>query len=278
MLVAESGSTKTEWRYCRRGNVAQAFKSAGFNPNVMHPDQIREQFADVKQQLQEESAVNFVYFYGAGTRGENQHWIIKSALADTFPEAEIFIGYDLLAAARSSRKKEGIACILGTGSNSCYHKDFEIKEIRGGLGYLFGDEGSGADLGKHLIKGLLQGDFPIEIKDFIEEKEGKNLHQISMEIIRDPKPNVKMASLTMHLPKIIKHDSIEEMVIDRFSAFLDTTVCRIHRYQSLPLDIIGSIGYHFSKQFREAARRKDIFPSSFIKDPVDNLVLFHLNQ
>ena len=134
MLVAESGSTKTEWRYCRRGNVVQSFKSAGFNPNVMHPEQIRAQFADVKNQLQEESAIRFVYFYGAGTRGENQHRIMKEVLADTFPEAEIFIGYDLLAAARSSRKKEGIACILGTGSNSCYHKNFEIKEIRGWIG------------------------------------------------------------------------------------------------------------------------------------------------
>ena len=146
------------------------------------------------------------------------------------------------------------------------------------MGYLFGDEGSGADLGKHLIKGLLQGDFSSKTLDFIEESEGKKLHQISMEIIRAPKPNVKMASLAIYLPKLLKYDGIEEMIINRFSAFLDTTVCRIHRYQSLPLDIIGSIGYHFSRQFREAARRKDIFPSSFIKDPVDNLVQFHLNQ
>ena len=278
MLIAESGSTKTEWRYCRAGKVERSFKSPGFNPNVMSREKILAQFQEVKTQYLSDLSAGQIFFYGAGTRGEAQNRTVTEAIAAIFPGAEIFVGYDLLAAARSTMRGEGIACILGTGSNSCLHKGGEIVEIHGGLGYIFGDEGSGGDLGKHLMKGMLQDDFPVEVKEKILRKEAKSLDQLKMDIIIDPKPNVKMASLAAYIPELIHIQEIEQMVVNRFLAFLDTTVLKMNNYVDLPLDFIGSVGYYFSDQVKQACKQRGLKPMRFVKDPIDNLVEYHLKD
>lgn len=217
-----------------------------------------------------------VFFYGAGTRGDAQNQMMNDIFQHLFPSATVFIGYDLLAAARSTGRTEGLACILGTGSSVCHHKNYEIEEIRGGLGYLFGDEGSGADLGRSLVKALLQNDLPAEVGKFLEEKEGMGLHDLKMAITRHPKPNVRMAALAPYLQEFLHVPEIFAMLSERFGQFLDTTVCRFPGYRQLPLDIIGSIGYYFSQAFSQACDARGITPGNYIKDPIEYLVTYHL--
>ncbi|MDX2247258.1 MAG: hypothetical protein SF052_10800 [Bacteroidia bacterium] len=276
MLIAESGSTKTEWRLCREGKVVNAFRSRGFNPNVMPAETILKELAVLQKTHLSAATPGKIFFYGAGTRGEAQNRIMADIFRNLFPLAEIIIGYDLLAAARSTGRPEGIACILGTGSSACRHKNYEIEEIRGGLGYLFGDEGSGADLGRNLVKAILQKDFPPEVAAFVEEKEGMGIHDLKMAITRHPKPNVRMAVLAPYLQEFLAIPEVFAQVSERFGLFLDTTVRRIPDYFDLPVDIIGSIGYYFSKPFAEACILRNITPGKFIKDPIDPLVDYHL--
>lgn len=278
MLIAESGSTKTEWRLCHGGKVVKSFRSRGFNPNVMPEEMIRNEISSIQKSHLSGDQPDSIFFYGAGTRGKTQNQLVKNIFQGLFPHAEITIGYDLLAAARSTGRTEGLACILGTGSSVCRHKNFEIEEIRGGLGYMFGDEGSGADLGRSLVKALLQHDLPEEVGVYLEEKEGMGIHDLKMAITRHPKPNVRMAVLAPYLQEFLHLPEVFEMVTERFGQFLDTTVCRFPGYRQLPVDIIGSVGYYFSKAFSQACDARGITPGKYIKDPIEFLVTYHLSH
>ena len=117
-----------------------------------------------------------------------------------------------------------------------------------------------------------------EVKEKILRKEAKSLDQLKMDIIIDPKPNVKMASLAAYIPELIHIQEIEQMVVNRFLAFLDTTVLKMNNYVDLPLDFIGSVGYYFSDQMKQACKQRGLKPMRFVKDPIDNLVEYHLKD
>ncbi|MEZ4828516.1 MAG: hypothetical protein R3C61_19825 [Bacteroidia bacterium] len=278
MLIAESGSTKTEWRLCRDGEIVNSFRSRGFNPNVMPEEAIKSEIQALQQNHLPEENISRIFFYGAGTRGEAQNALMKGIFETIFPYADVTIGYDLLAAVRSTGRSEGMVCILGTGSSACLHSQGEIDEIRGGLGYLFGDEGSGADLGRSLIKAMLQGDLPDAVGNYVLEKEGMNLHDLKMAITRHPKPNVRMAVLAPFLREFLHLAEVFELVTGRFEDFLSTTVCRFDNSGQLPLDVIGSVGYYFAGPFTQACENKKITVGNFIKDPIEHLVNYHLRQ
>lgn len=275
VLIAESGATKTEWRLLRGDQLIAEACTTGFNPNVMSPDAIRTELAaSTKAELRGIRTEHLV-FYGAGIGGDSQEKIMRSALAEFWPEAEIEIFHDLAAAARSTLRPTGIVCILGTGSNCCLYENHQVVARKGGHGYLFGDEGSGMDLGRHLIIGLLQEQFPKSVKRFVESQEGLSIYELKLAILKDAKPNVRMGRLAKHLDELLQHAPIKEMIVNRFLAFLDSTVCQFADYQDFDVDVMGSIGWHFQEHFREAATTRNVSMGKFISNPIDHLVTYH---
>ncbi|MEZ4686952.1 MAG: hypothetical protein R3B47_13060 [Bacteroidia bacterium] len=278
MLIAESGSTKTAWRLLKNGKLENAFQSPGINPNVLEPEVIEDIFRTAFGSHLASLDLEEVHFYGAGIGSNSQKGIIRGILQKILPNSLIFVEHDILAAARSTRRKEGIICILGTGSNSALHRNFELVSSLGGHGYIFGDEGSGMDLGKHLIKGILQDDFPEAVRRHVEDRRGKSAYDIKISVHHSSKPNVRMAELAQYVGELIHIPKVENMVISRFQAFLDTTVVRYPDYKSIPVDFVGSIAFYFQKQLDAACKSRQAQLGQIDKDPVDNLVEYHLGN
>lgn len=275
MLIAESGATKTAWRWILADGTIKSFRSTGFNPNVMSSDQIKKDLAQVMHTHVGEMQPASLYFYGAGLGEKEQLDLMVSLLKEALPFTRVAVSHDLLGAARSTGQKEGLVGILGTGSNSAYYLDGHILDQKGGLGYLFGDEGSGADLGKHLIKGLIEGRFSAKAKSFIEAQGGMSIVSLHRSIYQTPKPNVRLAQLAKFLSEIKDDPSIRDMIRERFLAFLDHSICLYPDYERLPLHMIGSIAYYFVDILEEAANERQIMQLRIIQDPIEALVAFH---
>lgn len=276
MLLAESGSTKTEWRLFQGEQLQDTFRTSGFNPNVQDEAHIQAQIAALKAAHFQERQVEAVFFYGAGIGGDSQKRIMQELIQDAFPRADVHIYHDILAAARSTGRQAGIVCILGTGSNSCSYADGEILQNLGGHGYLFGDEGSGADLGRALVRGILLDEFPIEAKRIIEQHESKSIYEMKISVHHAEKPNVRMAELAKLIDPVLHLAEVREMVKQRFLLFLDTTVCRYPDYQNRAVDFVGSVGFYFRDILREACQERGFEAGQIIKDPIQNLIRFHL--
>jgi glucosamine kinase len=278
MLIAESGSTKTAWRLLRNGKLEASFNSPGINPNILEPEVIEDIFRTAFGSHLSSLDLEELYFYGAGIGSDSQKGIIRGILQKILPYTKVFVEHDILAAARATRRKEGIICILGTGSNSGLHRNFELVENLGGHGFIFGDEGSGMDLGKNLIKGILQGDFPDEARQHVEQRKGKTAYEIKITIHHSSKPNVRMAELAQLVGELIHIPEIDEMVTSRFEAFLDTTVVRYPNYQNIPVDFVGSVAFYFKEQLERALASRGATLGNITQAPIDNLVRYHLGE
>lgn len=277
-LIAESGSTKTEWRYCREGKVVRAFRSQGCNPRIQADEAILHHFQAIFQAELAKEDVGAVYFYGAGLGAVPPRNRIRSVLQQLLPGAQVQVEHDMLAAARSTRRPEGIVCILGTGSNTCHHRQGQVVAYKGGLGYICGDEGSGADLGKHLLKACLQGDMPLSLQQAFEAQLGKPVQDALTELMLAASPNVHMAAWAEFVHAHLHVPAVAQLVEQRMLAFLDATVCRYPGFERLPVDFVGSISHFFAPQLRNACAQRKVFLGSIEKDPIDKLVAYHLQE
>ncbi|MFN0204671.1 MAG: hypothetical protein ACKVTZ_24360 [Bacteroidia bacterium] len=275
-LIAESGSTKTEWRLCKADKILQDFRSAGFNPNVQTKETMRETIQEVIYHVGSGN-LDEVTFYGAGLAEQSQRQIIYDLLSELLPKARINIEHDMLAAVRSTLQPEGIVCILGTGSNSAMFKGDQITMNLGGHGYLVGDEGSGCNIGKFLLKGLLQHDFPRIVTDYVEEHEKMTINDIKLSTFKAEKPNVRLASLARYAGAMLHVPEVYSMTKRCFADFLEATVCRYPDYQSQTTSFVGSISFFFKDPLMEVCAERNVKVGSIVKDPIDNLVQYHLS-
>ncbi len=276
LLLAESGSSKTEWRLCEGATVVKTLKSPGFNPNIQTESAMRLVFEEVIQHIGRN--IDKICFYGAGLAEVSQRKLMHGLLKALVPQAHVQIEHDMLAAVRCTLRNKGIVCILGTGSNSAHYNQDEILENLGGHGYIFGDEGSGANIGKMIIKAILQGDLPEIAKTHIENYAQLSVAEIKIGVMRSEKPNVTLASFAKPTAEIVEIPGVREVVKQNFLDFLDTTVCRYQGYQFIDTDFVGSIAFYFSDVLEEACRKRKVKVGNILKDPIDNLILYHIQQ
>jgi len=278
MLIAESGSTKTEWRLFKGSEVVTSFRSKGFNPNVQKEESILKKMRKAVSKNIKPKKVQEVYFYGAGLGGQTQRQIMYKILHSIFPFAQLEVNHDIAAASRSTGRRTGIVCILGTGSNSCYYRDYQVESIIGGHGYLFGDEGSGADLGKHLVKGFLDKDFPKEARTKFEEAVETSVYKTKIKVMKSDTPNVDMAKFAPIVEQLRTYPEINQMVTNRFVEFLKKTVMRYPDYENLHTDFVGSISHYFRDNLIDACQLCKVRHGDIIKEPIHNLLWFHTKQ
>jgi hypothetical protein len=275
-LIADSGATKTEWCLFTKEGKQKSFLSLGLNPNVMPAEQLAAELQEIYARELAGLEINHLWFYGSGVSGTSQRELLRDLFARHLPTAGLSLETDLKAAIRCTGRQTGIVCILGTGSNACQYDSDQLRQQAGGHGYLFGDEGSGADLGRELIRALLQKQLPEAIQHAIETAEGRSLHEIKMQAYRVSRPSAYLAGFAKYYHEFQEEAGIQELLQQRFAAFLQTSLCHFPDHQHLPVDVIGSIGYFFFPAFAKACEDQGIQAGKSWQTPLEGLLPFHL--
>ena len=277
ILIADSGSTKTDW-ICLTGDDESTqieVQTVGLNPFHVSDNEIRGVLAhDVLPQLGD-SKVEAVYFYGSGVRPEVEGRV-EGLLRESFPDAKTVQAHsDLLGACRALCGDEaGIACILGTGANSCVYDGKKIVHNTPALGYILGDEGSGAVLGKHLLHDLYTGVLPLNLRLTFEKEMGLELSEIINKVYREPQANRFLASLSEFIHRHLDEEGIRQMVYNTFSDFINYHVSRYGRHD-LPLSFVGSIAFYYQEQLQLIVQMLGYPMGTILKSPLQGLVAYH---
>ena len=277
ILIADSGSTKTDWCAVEHGVLLQQVFTKGTNPFFQTEDEIsKEVETALLPQLTVGNEPDAVYFYGAGCAFPDKIETVKRALArHLHVKGEIEVSTDMLAAARGlCGHKAGIACIMGTGSNSCYYDGEKIVSNVSPLGFILGDEGSGAVLGKLLVGDVLKNQLTPELKEKFLTQFNLTPADIIDRVYRKPFPNRFLASLSPFLAQNISEPCVHRLVLNSFLSFLRRNVMQ-YDYQGTPVHFIGSVAYYYRPVLKEAANECGITLGNIWQSPMEGLITFH---
>lgn len=273
ILIADSGSTKTAW-YIKNGDSQKYVNTQGINPFQMTPDQIAGILhSELLCELPEDTKVNNIYFYGAGCTPEKCP-IVQGAIRSVFPEAKIFVGSDMLGAAKALCGNEaGIVAILGTGANSCYYDGKDITMNVSPLGFILGDEGSGAYIGKRLVGDCLKGQLTESIKEAFLKETHETPATIIQKVYREPLPNRFLASLSPFCARHREEQCIHDLLIDCFQQFF---IRNIYAYsnanpQIKTVHFVGSIAHFYKDELTEAAHSLGYKVGKVVQAPLEEL-------
>lgn len=279
ILLADSGSTKTDWSLTT-SNGTLRFSTQGINPFIQSEDFIvqvlsNELLSEIDSALTEPLSV---YFYGAGCTPSKcpvLKQLLSKTLATRYQIDSIFVSGDLLGAARSlCNDQPGIACILGTGANSCYFDGKEIVKNVSPLGYILGDEGSGAYIGKRLVGNCIKEQFSPEVCKLFFEENSLSVAEIIEKVYRQPMPNRFLGGLSQFCKQHIDIPEIEDFVIDCFSEFFKRNILNYDNLQ-LPVHFVGSIAWAYENQLRKAAQLYNLKIGIIVKNPMDAMIAYH---
>ena len=275
-IIADSGSSKTDWVLCHKDQIQFRFETIGFNPYYYSSDVLEQIIQSKLLPAVSQEKVTHIYFYGSGCSTKQNQKIIIDALKPGFKNASIHIFHDLLGAARSLfSNKKGIAGILGTGANSGLYDGVEVIDNVPSLGYFFGDDGSGSNLGKRLINDYLKGNMPDQIKKEFDQHFGYSFDYILSQIYAEVGPVKFLASFGPFIHKHIESDYLRSLVISAFSDFFELNICKYRDFNKLPIKFIGSIALIFEDILKEVALSFDCHIESVEKYPMDGLIKFH---
>lgn len=289
-LIADSGSTKTDWAIVTGASQPVVLNTQGINPVHQSREEIvrilREEFVSLMasnpevQKLRSSAILTpqfplAVYFYGSGIRPEMES-LMTVLLQETFPQAQTIEAHsDLLGAARAlCGRDEGIACILGTGANSCLYDGNMIIKHTPALGYILGDEGSGAVLGKRFIHDLYGGLLSDKIRETFEKETKLTLAEIIKRVYRQPLANRFLASLSEFITNHLDDAGVRGVVVQNLVDFLRYHISPYNR-QDLPVSFVGSIAWHYQNELREAADRLGFKLGTVLKTPLAGLIRYH---
>ena len=275
ILIADSGSTKCEWRLLHEGKTKKIF-TTGISPYFLNAEQITALLQKELLPKIKEASIDNLFFYGTGLKDNANKKFLHRVLKKIFPGADIEVQIDLLAAARAlSKTEKGVCCILGTGSNSCYYNGKKIVRNSPGIGYVLGDEGSGAYLGKKVIQYFLYNTFDEELKlSFINEY-NTNADEIIMNVYTKPQPNRYLASFALFLAENRGHYMIENIIEDGMNDFFFTHLIKYRESWLYPVHFTGSIAYGFKDIIKGLCNSYEMETGLILKQPMDGLIQFH---
>lgn len=275
ILLADGGSTKVDWCLVDKGNLVKQVFTKGANPFFSTREEISAELKnDLKPQL-EGYSIREVHFFGAGCAFPEKNEIVRAAIADNISATNIEVGSDLLAAARGlCGSDEGIACIIGTGSNSCFYDGEGIKDNVSPLGYVLGDEGSGAVLGRLFVGACLKNQLTAGLKEeFLAEYE-LSPAVILERVYKQPLANRFLASLTPFLKKHVEDKTIYKLIYSAFKDFFMKNVMQ-YDYKNNQVHLTGSIAYHFQYILRDVAADLNIQIGQIEQSPMPGLINFY---
>lgn len=274
-LIADSGATKAEWCLLKDGRKKTIF-TQGISPYFLTTDQIIEVLLkELKPKLGNVEA-DEIYYYGTGCANPDNAKSVKKALLKVFPESKAEVTHDLMAAARAlCGRSKGIACILGTGSNSCYYDGKKIVKNSPGLGYILGDEGSGAYLGKKVVQYYLYGTFDDELRGRFDLTYTTNMTEILENVYKKPLPNRYLAGFCSFLAENRGHYMIENIIEDGLNDFFFNHLCKYRETWTLPVSFAGGVAFGFQDVLKQLCNSYEFELGNIMKNPMQGLVKYH---
>lgn len=274
-LIADSGSTKAEWCLLD-GKRKRTFYTQGISPYFLNGEQIE---GVVKSELQTKLKgiePDEIFYYGTGCGNPNNVKIVKKVLQKVFTHAVISVTHDLMGAAKAlCGNQKGVACILGTGSNSCYYNGKKIVKNSPGLGFILGDEGSGAYLGKKVVQYYLYNTYDPDLMDRFNAKYNTNAVEILEAVYKKPLPNRYLAGFVPFLVENRGHYMIENIIEDGFNEFFFHHVYKYKESWTMPVNFIGSVAFGFRDVLKEMCASYELQLGKVLKDPMEGLIEFH---
>ncbi len=278
IIVADSGSTKTTWCLCETGTRRTRFVlTAGINPYYQGENEISTTLKN--EFTSDPGKIDSVFFYGAGCANSSVNSIVYNAISKYFGVDRVEVESDLMAAARSlCGHHPGIACILGTGSNSCYYDGKSIVHHVSPLGFILGDEGSGGVLGRKLLSDVLKHQLSSSLIEQFYNRYKTNVSEILENIYRKPFPNRYCAQFTIFIHENIEEEALRDLVVNEFRQFFLRNVMQYPQSRDCDIHFSGSIAYYFPDLLREAALSLGLQIGKIEKEPIGGLIDFHLGD
>ena len=274
-LIADSGSSKTEWCLIS-GETKRSFLTQGLSPYFLSAEQIEYIIENELCPKLKKAEPDEVFFYGTGCSNTDNIKLVKKAINKVFAGAVVTVNHDLMAAARAlCGNEKGVACILGTGSNSCYFNGKKIIKNSPGLGYVLGDEGSGAYLGKKVVQYFLYNTFDADLMDRFKAKFNTNSSEILSAVYKKPLPNRYLASFAIFLAENRGHYMIENIIEDGFNDFFFNHIYKYRESWTLPIHFTGSIAFGFKDVLKEMCNTYELQLGKVLKRPMDGLIKYH---
>ncbi|MEO6731562.1 MAG: N-acetylglucosamine kinase [Ferruginibacter sp.] len=274
-LIADSGSTKAEWCLLD-GKKKRTFYTQGISPYFLNGVQIEDLVnLELKKKLKGVEP-DEIFYYGTGCSNPNNIKIVKKAIQKVFTNAKIAVDHDLMGAAKAlCGNEKGVACILGTGSNSCYYNGKTIVKNSPGLGFILGDEGSGAYLGKKVVQYYLYGTYDPDLMDRFNAKFNTNAVEILEAVYKKPLPNRYLAGFVSFLVENRGHYMIENIIEDGFNEFFFHHVYKYKESWTLPVNFIGSVAFGFKDVLEEMCGTYELHLGKVLKNPMVGLIKYH---
>ena len=276
-LVIDSGGTKLFWRHIKSdGSITQGVES-GFHPLFGSKEDLQAIVVSIKDSVNE--PINKIFYYGTGASTEAQINLIEEVFYSQFDSTQIEVNTDLLAVARAlCNNRSGFACILGTGSNSCYYDGDSIQVNIPPLGYVLGDEGSGCALGKRLVKQFCRGNLPSEIASSFVKRYNLDKQDVIERVYTSSHPNQFLASFAKFLFHYLKTPFVHDLVKEEFSDFVESVLKKYSNIDSLPIHFSGSIAFYFNGILRETLVENNLTVGNIVENPIAGLALFHQDE
>lgn len=277
ILVADSGSTKTAWLLAQENDIL-SFETIGLSPFFINEDGIEDVLKN-SPLAAFNTQITSVFFYGTGCSAADRNQILVRGMQRVFSKATIQVDHDLKAAAIALfGNSKGIPCILGTGSNSCIWNGTEILENIPALGYILGDEASGAYFGKEIITAYLYNTLPAEISTYLKQHFEGDKDAIFEAVYKKPFPNRFLGNYAQILSEFRTHDFIQQTILKGFRAFADYHILPYTDYKNYPVSFVGSVACAFEKELRVVAAEKQITIGTIENNPVQKLMQYHLKK
>ncbi|MES2268245.1 MAG: N-acetylglucosamine kinase [Bacteroidota bacterium] len=280
ILVADSGSSKTDWLLSAPGQENKAFKSAGLNPYFLTEKEIariiQEQVPDMVAMAAD---ITEIYFFGAGCSSPDRHEIVSNAISSLIPNAYVSVDSDLLASAYATCGHEkGFCCVLGTGSNISFFDGEDIHDGQHGLGYALGDEGSGTWFGKALVTDYLYGNMPDDINAKFKAAYNLKKEDVIINVYQKPRGNSYLASFSKFLTEIRSTEYGQQLLKKGLLEFVETNVKSYPQYNKFKCHFVGSIAYVFADELKAVCEENDVHVGKIIRQPIVDLMEFILKR
>ncbi|MFN8254312.1 MAG: ATPase [Bacteroidales bacterium] len=276
LVVADSGSSKTDWAVIENKKVILRLSSKGINPFFITTDEIYLILLDTFKGTGIIEKISQVYFYGAGCIRNHNSEIVEIALKNFFKNAVIEANDDMIGAARAIfGKSPGIACILGTGANSCKYDGISISEKISALGFILGDEGSGAWFGKTLINNYFKKIMPEDVLELFRKSYASIEPEILTNVYKKPRASSFLAKFTWFLSENIGHPYVQELLYRGFSTFIENNVIKYSDYKRFNIGFTGSVAWYFSDVLKNVCSNYQLHVSKIIERPIESLINYH---
>ncbi len=277
ILIADSGSTKTQWCLLQ-GNKKKMIITQGISPYFMNDEVLASILTKELLPKTGEIHIDEIFYYGTGCSNDTNVALIKRSLKKVYKTAKVSVQHDLLGAAKAlCGNEKGIACILGTGSNSCYYNGKKVVKNSPGLGFILGDEGSGTHLGKKVLQHYLYKTFDAELMDKFEAKYPHNVDDMLDNVYKKPLPNRFLSSFVPFLIENRGHYMIENIIEDSINDFFFNHIYKYRESWSLPINFVGSVAFGFKDVLKQMCNDYELKLGTVIKSPMDGLVKYHKN-